>query len=106
MELSVLGPLKCIADGRELALGSLQQRAVLALLLIQVGEPVSRDRLVDELWGERPPASAGHAVQVYVSGIRKALRGCEVQVRSGGSGYLLEVDKDRVDAYRFERLVG
>jgi DNA-binding SARP family transcriptional activator len=95
-----------IADGRELALGSLQQRAVLALLLIHVGEPVSRDRLVDELWGERPPTSASHAVQVYVSGIRKTLRGYGVDVRRTGSGYLLEVDKDRVDAFRFEQLVG
>jgi DNA-binding SARP family transcriptional activator len=105
MEFCVLGPLRLIADGRELPLGSLQQRALLALLLIHIGEPVSRDRLVDELWGERPPASAGHAVQVYVSGIRKSLRGCDVEVRSTGSGYLLEVDKDRVDAYRFEQLV-
>lgn len=106
MELGVLGPLKASDDGRELALGSLQQRALLALLLIHVGEPVSRDRLVDELWGERPPPSAGHAVQVYVSGIRKCLRGTGVEVRSTGSGYLLDVDKDRVDACRFEQLVG
>jgi DNA-binding SARP family transcriptional activator len=105
VELGVLGPLQVIADGRELPLGSLQQRAVLALLLINLGEPVSRDRFVDELWGERPPASAGHAVQVYVSGIRKSLRGCAVEIRSAGSGYLLEVDSDRVDACRFERLV-
>jgi DNA-binding SARP family transcriptional activator len=98
VELGVLGPLKASDDGRELALGSLQQRALLALLLIHVGEPVSRDRLVDELWGERPPPSAGHAVQVYVSGIRKCLRGTGVEVRTTGSGYLLEVDKDRVDA--------
>jgi len=106
VELCVLGPLKFLADGREVALGSLQQRAMLALLLIHVGEPVSRDRLVDELWGERPPASAAHAVQVYVSGIRKSLRCSEVEVRSTGSGYLLEVDTDRVDARRFEQLVG
>ena len=105
MELGVLGPLQVIADGRELPLGSLQQRAVLALLLINLGEPVSRDRFVDELWGERPPASAGHAVQVYVSGIRKSLRGCPVEIRSAGSGYLLEVERDRVDACRFEQLV-
>jgi SARP family transcriptional regulator, regulator of embCAB operon len=101
VELGVLGPLQVIADGRELPLGSLQQRAVLALLLINRGEPVSRDRFVDELWRERPPASAGHAVQVYVSGIRKSLRGCAVEIHSAGSGYLLEVDSDRVDASRF-----
>jgi DNA-binding SARP family transcriptional activator len=105
LELGVLGPLQVIADGRELGLGSLQQRALLALLLIHVGEPLSRDRIVDELWGERPPASANHAVQVYVSGIRKSLRGRGVEVRSAGAGYALEVDTDCVDAHRFEQLV-
>ena len=60
--------------GVALALGGAQQRAVLALLVIAAPESVSRDRLVDELWGERPPASAGHAIQVYVSSIRKVLR--------------------------------
>ena len=98
MEFEVLGPLRCIADHRELALGSLQQRAVLALLLVNSGEPVSPDRLVDQLWGERPPASAGHAVQVYVSGIRKSLRGCDMELRKTPSGYVLEVDRDCLDA--------
>ena len=54
--------------------GALQQRAVLALLLCAAPEPVSRDQLIAELWGERPPAEAAHAVQVYESGLRKALR--------------------------------
>jgi DNA-binding SARP family transcriptional activator len=63
--------------------------------------------LVDELWGERPPASAAHAVQVYVSGIRKALRagGASAAVRSTPAGYLLDVDAERIDARRFERLL-
>ena len=90
------------------ALGSAQQRAVLALLLVRAPEPVSGDRLIDELWGERPPASAQHAVQVYVSGIRKALRAGagEVAVRSSQAGYALELDVEQVDARRFERLLG
>ena len=93
--------------GKELALGSAQQRAVLALLLVRAPGPVSVDRLVDGLWGERPPATAAHAVQVYVSGIRKALRpGADaVAVRSSRAGYVLEVEPERVDARRFERLV-
>jgi DNA-binding SARP family transcriptional activator len=62
---------------------------------------------VDELWGERAPASAQHAVQVYVWGIRKVLRarGDRATVRTVGSGYVLEVDPELVDARRFERLV-
>lgn len=97
-----------MAGGRSCSLGRARQRAVLALLVIQAPEPVSRDRLIDELWGERPPASAEHAVQVYVSGIRKILGavGADAVISSSRSGYLLEVDPEQIDAKRFERLVG
>ena len=93
MEFRTLGPLEVVAGGQALALGGAQQRAVLALLLARAPEAVSLDRLTDELWGERPPASAQHALQVYVSGIRKVLRAggggvggaqLSVWVRAGG----------------------
>jgi predicted ATPase/DNA-binding SARP family transcriptional activator len=89
------------------SLGRAQERAVLALLLIRAPDAISRDRLVDALWGERPPPTAAHAVQVYVSGIRKLLRagGGDVAVRSSLAGYALEVDPDQIDASRFERLI-
>ena len=108
MEFRILGPLEVIADAGAVSLGRLQQRAVLAVLVVCAGERVSRDRLVDALWGERPPASAGHAVEVYVSGIRKALGpGADgAPVRASRGGYVLEVDPERVDARRFERLAG
>jgi DNA-binding SARP family transcriptional activator len=107
VEFRTLGPLQVVDAGQALALGSGLQRAVLALLVVDAPEPVSVDRLIDELWGERPPASAQHAVQVYVSAIRKLLRtsGGEVSVRTTGSAYALETDPDRVDAKRFERLL-
>jgi class 3 adenylate cyclase len=100
--------LEVVTGGEALALGGAQQRAVLALLLASAPEAVSHDRLTDELWGERPPATAQHALQVYVSGIRKVLRagGGAATVRSSPSGYVLEVDAERVDTRRFERLVG
>jgi class 3 adenylate cyclase len=107
VEFRVLGPLEVVDAGRPVAVGSAQRRLVLALLLLRAPEPVSLDRLVDELWGERPPATAPHAVQVYVSGIRKLLRagGGGAAVRSSPSGYVLEVDRERIDARRFERLL-
>ena len=76
---------------------------MLAILLLHRGETVSVDRIVDLLWGERPPATAVKTVQVYVSHLRKAL-GDDVLVSSRG-GYALAVDAERVDAARFERLV-
>ena len=107
VEFRILGALEAVAGREELSLGSVQQRAVLALLLVRAPEPISRDRLIDELWGERPPASAAHAVQVYASGIRKALRpaGDAVAVRSSPAGYVLEIEAERIDARRFERLI-
>ena len=108
VEFEILGGLRVLAGGEALGLGGGRQRAVLALLLIHVPEPVLRDRLVDALWGERPPASAEHAVQVYVSEIRKIFRagGAETTVRGSAAGYALEIDPERVDARRFERLIG
>jgi class 3 adenylate cyclase/tetratricopeptide (TPR) repeat protein len=107
VEFRILGALEAVAGREELPLGSVQQRAVLAFLLVHSPEPTSRDRLIDALWGERPPASAPHALQVYASGIRKALRsaGNAVAVRSSPAGYVLEVDAERIDARRFERLI-
>ena len=108
VEFGVLGPLQVLAGGEPVALGSAQQRAVLAMVMLEVGGPVSRDRLVDGLWGERPPASAAHAVQVYVSAIRKILRAAgDPPVRLAGSpaGYVLEADPEQVDARRFARLI-
>jgi DNA-binding SARP family transcriptional activator len=107
VELRVLGLLEVVGAGGPVALGSVQQRAVLAVLLVRAPEVVSVDRLIDELWGERPPAAAAHAVQVHVSAIRKTLRdaGGGIGVTRSGSGYALEVDPERVDTARFERLV-
>ena len=68
-----------------------RQRAVLAILLLHRGEVVSVDRVVDELWGERPPDTATKTVQVYVSRLRKAL-GDGVLVTRGG-GYALETSR-------------
>ena len=102
MDVRLLGPLEVIVGGTPLGLGAPRQRALLALLAINANEVVSRDRLVDELWGERAPASAGHAIHVYVSGLRKALGHA---LRTHAPGYVLELDPDELDSRRFERLL-
>ena len=86
-----------------LALGSPQQRALLAVLLVHRGEPVSSDRLVDALWGERAPASAVKIVQGYVSNLRKMLGDGLLVTR--GRGYLLQAETGQLDLGRFESLV-
>jgi Transcriptional regulatory protein, C terminal len=100
----VLGPLEVYVDGRSIAVGGGRQRALLALLLVHAGEIVSRDRLIEELWGGRPPASGAQSLDVYVSRLRRALRvagGGEVLV-TRAPGYVLLAEE--TDARRFEAL--
>jgi len=102
-EFGLLGPLEVWIDGRELELRRPKQRALLALLLLRVGEVVSTDRLIDELWAGKPPKAALGSLQNLVSELRKQL-GAET-VKTRAPGYLLDVEPDRVDLHRFERLV-
>lgn len=74
VELGFLGPFELHVDGGDAApLGGLRQRALLAILALDANQVVSTDRLIDELWGENPPATAVHTVQVFVSRLRGAL---------------------------------
>lgn len=104
MEFAILGPVAAWRDGRDLPLGGPKQRALLAILLLRAGEVVSRDHLIDGLWGERPPPTAAHTLDNYVSRLRKALGDGRVSRRP--PGYLLHVERDELDLDRFERLLG
>ena len=73
VEYRILGPLEVVDGGEPVPLGRLKERLVLAVLLLHANEFVSRERLIDELWGESPPPTAKKAVNVYVSQLRKAL---------------------------------
>ena len=110
MDFRILGSLEVLSEGRVVALGGTKQRALLALFLLHRGETLSTDRLIDELWGERPPANAAKSVQVHVSRLRRTLAGGQGDALAGlvvtrERGYELELDRDRLDAERFERLV-
>jgi DNA-binding SARP family transcriptional activator len=107
MEFRLLGPLEVERDGETLNLGGRRQRAVLALLAMHVGEVLSTDRIVEEIWADDPPPSATRTVHSYVSRLRGILRGPgddDVLIRRD-PGYVLAVDPPAVDAVRFERLV-
>ncbi|MGH3979424.1 MAG: BTAD domain-containing putative transcriptional regulator, partial [Pseudonocardiaceae bacterium] len=109
MRFGVLGPLAVWTDeGAPVAMPGAKVRALLADLLIHAGEPVSADRLIDELWGEAAPANPAGSLQAKVSQLRRALEqaqpGARALVVSRPSGYLLQVDTDAVDAGRFETL--
>jgi YVTN family beta-propeller protein len=103
VDFRILGPLEVEDDGRVVSLGGSKQRALLALLLLRANKVVPRDRLIDDIWGERAPETATTALQGYVSGLRKALGAERILTRA--PGYLLQVDPEAVDLGRFERLV-
>ena len=95
----ILGPLE-VDDAPEL--GGPKPRTLLARLLLEPNQVVSEDVLIDTLWGEDPPERARHALQVYVSSLRRAL-GPE-RIRRGRGGYAAVVEADELDLSRFDRL--
>lgn len=102
MDFRILGPLEVTDEGRSVSIKGPKLQAVLVLLLLNEGEIVSRERLIDELWGEEPPPSAAKTLQVHVSRLRRDLG--EIIVTRGG-GYLIEVEDGALDLQRFQRLV-
>ena len=73
VRVRLLGPISAETDGVRLRLGSRKQRAVFALLALQVNSPVALDRLVDELWHDEPPAQATLSLQSYISRLRRTI---------------------------------
>ncbi|HZG34520.1 MAG TPA: AfsR/SARP family transcriptional regulator, partial [Gaiellaceae bacterium] len=103
LEFRLLGPLEVRRDGEALPLPGPRQAALLALLLLHPNEVVPRARLVDGLWGERPPASVANALQVAAHALRKLLGRERLETR--GDGYLLRVAAGEVDLQRAEALL-
>ena len=105
LELGLLGPFEVRVDhGEPVALGGVRQRALLAVLGLYANQVVSTDRLVDQLWGEHPPSTAVHTVQVFVSRLRGALGPAGGRLLTRPPGYVLELGPDELDAARCKRL--
>ena len=104
MQFRLLGPLE-VGDGKHrVALPSRRQRTLLAILLSRVNEVLARDQIIEFLWGDEKPRSAANALQVHVSGLRRAL-GADVLLTKP-PGYVLAVEPKNIDASRFEWLAG
>ncbi|MFI6904041.1 BTAD domain-containing putative transcriptional regulator [Nonomuraea sp. NPDC050394] len=103
VRFGVLGPLAVWGDdGEPLHVAEPKVRALLADLLVHGGHPVSADRLIDDLWGERPSRNPTGTLQARVSQLRRALGDPGLVVRGPG-GY--RIVAERVDAARFEELL-
>lgn len=104
LQFRILGPLEASRGGTIIDLGPRKQRAVLAILLLNANRVVPTERLIDELWGDRPPETARSALQVYVAGLRKALGGEGIALRTSAPGYVLSVEPGALDVDRFTAL--
>ncbi|MER5622882.1 AfsR/SARP family transcriptional regulator [Streptosporangium sp. NPDC002544] len=100
MEFRVLGRLEIRRDGWCIDISAPKQRVLLATLLCHANETVSRDHLVDALWGDRPPRSAGDNLRIYVYHLRRLL-GDEGRIVRRTYGYTLDVRSGELDADNF-----
>jgi predicted ATPase/DNA-binding SARP family transcriptional activator len=111
MEFRILGPLEVRDDERTLPLVGARQRALLAMLLLSPNRVVSSDRMIDQLWDGRPPATATTTLQNHIMRLRRLLEpehapGAPYErIVTEASGYVLRLEPDQLDLFRFERLV-
>jgi DNA-binding SARP family transcriptional activator len=110
VDFRLLGPVDVWAGQQRLDAGPRQQRLILAILALRANQVVPVDQLITLTWGQTPPASARHAIQVRVSLLRALLADAgadrdEVRIATRGATYVLQSDPQRVDAHRFRTLV-
>lgn len=104
LDFRILGELEILLNGDPVELGSPRQRALLARLLINPGETVSTDRLVEDLWRGDAADTARHTLHVYISRLRKTLGPSRDRLVRQRTGYRIVVETDELDASRFEQL--
>ena len=104
MDVRVLGPLRVLANGRELQLGGRKAKIILAMLVVHRRRVVSAASMANAIWDARPPATYATSLQVSVSGLRRVLRdaGFPDVLRTVSPGYLLDLDETDCDVGRFE----
>lgn len=103
MEFGILGAVELVIDGRAVSLGGPKQRALLAFLLVNANDVVSRDRLVEGLWGERSPLTAQRSLDSHVSRLRGLLGTDRIERKA--PGYKIVVGADELDLQRFEAML-
>jgi DNA-binding SARP family transcriptional activator/DNA-binding beta-propeller fold protein YncE len=102
VDFRILGPMEVVDDGRPVAIRRGKEQALLAYLLLHPNQVVPSERLIDQLWGEKPPATAAKILQNAVSHLRKQLG--EGRLLTREPGYQLQLHADELDADRFQHL--
>src|SRR5919106_4267459 len=107
-EFGILGPLRLVVGGEERPVAGEKLQALLARLLVEPNRPVTTERLIDELWGDDPPATARQSLHVHVGRLRRLLAVAGVEdspLQKTAGGYVLHVELDELDETRFRTLV-
>ncbi|MGZ4737044.1 MAG: BTAD domain-containing putative transcriptional regulator [Acidimicrobiia bacterium] len=109
LQFRVLGPLEVETPDGLLPLGGVNQRVVLAALVLDANRVVSTESLIESVWGSEPPDRAAVTLQGYVANLRKVLE----PHRTTGSaskiivtqkpGYVLRVSPESLDLLGFRR---
>jgi DNA-binding SARP family transcriptional activator len=102
VDFRILGPIEVVDGEAGLPLGGRNQRALLAALLLNAGEVVPTDRIIEALWGEQPPRTALTSLQNSVSQLRKLLGPERIVTKQ--PGYVLQLGHDRIDVDRVRKL--
>jgi predicted ATPase/DNA-binding SARP family transcriptional activator len=101
VRFNILGSLSVVDGEEDVEIPGTKTRLLLAVLLVRRGETVSSDRLIEELWGDSPPAGVQNALQALVSKLRRRLGTAGRLLRTDQIGYRLDVEADDIDAQRF-----
>ena len=110
-EFRLLGPVEVRAADRPLDLGAAKLRTVLAILMINLGRPITLNALISRVWDENPPPAARSVLYAHLSRIRRVFSemadagGKPIVLRRHSGGYSVQVDHDLVDVHRFQSLI-
>jgi predicted ATPase/DNA-binding SARP family transcriptional activator len=105
MEFRILGSFEVVGTTGPIEVRGAKRRGLFACLVVHASQPLSTDRLVEELWGDAGSNGAARTVQTYVSQLRKLLHGESAHLETRPGGYVLEIEPGDVDAYRFEQAI-
>jgi DNA-binding SARP family transcriptional activator len=105
VEYGILGPLEVRLPEGVVSPASSAQRLALSLLLVEAGRVVPADRLIEELWGDEPPADPAAALRNQLSRLRRVLGPAAADLVTEAGGYRLRLERPQLDAGRFEELL-
>jgi DNA-binding SARP family transcriptional activator len=106
MRFRLLGPLEVRAGDEWQGIGAPKWRSVLAALLINAGQVVPVDVLINEVWGDTPPAKAANLISIYVLRLRRLLGDADSTLLvTRAPGYQLRLAFADTDVQLFETLV-